>query len=165
VHDPEGRNRLIVGPAGVTRLRGSHRLTVRYAECAGMLAYPDGGRVLFAPDAVTVEIEPRLWRLPPGVLAAIDAAVPAHQVVHLPARDEDAIPKPPAGAVPAAAPAAAPSRLRPALDYALVIAFLAVFAGVVIAVEGSPFAVFIGCVFAAVAIRSIHRNAAQRGRA
>jgi zinc protease len=90
------RARLIVGPDGVTVVREPRCMTVRYADCAGMLAYPDGGRLLFAPDAVVVPIEPRAYGLPPSVVSGVDAAIPKEKVVRMPPRAEDEIPERPA---------------------------------------------------------------------
>jgi hypothetical protein len=98
--------RLVVGEAGVSIVDGQNALTVMYADCAGMLAYPDGGRVLFAPDAVVVSIEPSLWTLTPLVMGRIDAAVPADRIAHLPERPPEAIPSPPTTPAPAANPPA-----------------------------------------------------------
>lgn len=85
--DSQGtRPLLVAGADGVSVVGGRLASTVRYAECAGMLAYPDGGRLLFAPDGVAVAIEPRLWRLPPTVVSSVDAAIPREKVVQMPPR-------------------------------------------------------------------------------
>ncbi len=90
----EERWRLVVGSAGVSLINGPDTATVHFDECAGMLSYPDGGRVLFAPDAVAVAIEPRLWGMPPPVVALIDQKVAPDRVAHMPARGPEEIPTP-----------------------------------------------------------------------
>jgi hypothetical protein len=96
VNAPKAQRRLVVGTDGVSLTDGLAVATVRYADCAAMLAWPDGARVLFGPDAVMVAVEPTLWHVSATTLAGIDAAVPADRVVHQPARDPATVPKPPA---------------------------------------------------------------------
>ena len=92
---PKSRRRLIVSEDGLSITEGLAIATVRYADCVAMLAWPDGARMFYAPDAVTVRLEPQLWELPPDVFAHIDAAIPADRTVRLPARDPGSIPQPP----------------------------------------------------------------------
>jgi hypothetical protein len=87
--------------------------TVRYAECVGMVRWPDGGRVLFGPDSVQVSVEPTLWKLPADVPARIDRAVAADLVATLPERSDDEIPKPNA----ASARTPVPSKARSARSW------------------------------------------------
>lgn len=102
VNRPDERQRIVLADDGVSITSGPNAITVRYADCAGMLAFPDGARVLFAPDAVTVHIEPNLWSLPPNALAFIDRAVPPDRVARPPARDANDIPQPPPAPMPVA---------------------------------------------------------------
>lgn len=97
-----GRRHLKIAHDGISIVEGLSIATVRYAECVGMLAWPDGARLLYAPDAVVVRVEPQLWSMPPYIIGEIDAAIPRERVVYLPARDPQQIPRPPE---PAATPA------------------------------------------------------------
>ncbi|MDG4763995.1 insulinase family protein [Solwaraspora sp. WMMD406] len=86
--------RLIIGPDGVSLASDRHDevATVRYDQCVTMLAWPDGGRQLIGADAVSVSLEPTIYR---GATAQlVDAAVPAALRVDLPARDPQEIPQP-----------------------------------------------------------------------
>ncbi|WP_208301622.1 insulinase family protein [Streptomyces sp. KS 21] len=90
---------------GVSRVSPGQRVTVRFAECSLMQAYPDGARHLVGHDGFTVTVEPTLYhRITPAELAVIDAAVPPSVVVAMPPRHPSRIPQP-AGPGPAAAPA------------------------------------------------------------
>jgi hypothetical protein len=122
-----GADRLIVGVDGVSMRWGRRVATVRYAECVGMLAWPDGARALHGPDAIVVTIEPQLWHGGSVAVAAVNAAVPADRVAPMPARAPDTIPRPLA-TEPAPAPPPAPVRRVNWLRVALpVIALLAMF--------------------------------------
>jgi hypothetical protein len=105
--------RLVVGDEGLSIVESLSIATVRYADCVAMLAWPDGARLLFAPDAVTVRLEPALWAMPGAVLASIDAAV-RERTLQLPARDPGSIPQPPEPAALLAPPPVPAS--RPPLD-------------------------------------------------
>ncbi|MYQ47555.1 insulinase family protein, partial [Streptomyces sp. SID4985] len=101
-----GGSALVVGSDGVS-VKGPHgsgpecAATVRYAECAAMLAWPDGGRRLIGTDGMVVEVEPTLHGVDPATMAGIDAAVPRAAVVVLPPRQQ--VPRPESPATPAAA--------------------------------------------------------------
>lgn len=88
----EARCGLIVGGEGVTSMVGPVMATVRYDECAAMLAWPDGGRVLCGLDGLMVRVEPNVWNAGPQAVADIDRHVPAEAVVSLPARPDDHVP-------------------------------------------------------------------------
>ncbi|MEV6811229.1 insulinase family protein [Micromonospora sp. NPDC051296] len=90
--DDDGR--LLIGPEGVSYLGGGGQLTVTYAECAVMLAWPDGARQLIAPDAIVLHIEPTLFDVHPAAMNVIDAGVPADRRVAMPPRDPETIPQP-----------------------------------------------------------------------
>ena len=89
-----GDEQLIAGPEGVSVVNGSEQVTVRYAECAAALGWPDGRRTLIGHDGISVVIEPTLWAGAPAALPYIDAAVPPHLRVAMPARDPSAVPQP-----------------------------------------------------------------------
>ncbi|MGW4491571.1 insulinase family protein [Streptomyces sp. NPDC004376] len=88
-----GKATLVVGADGVT-VTGPHgsgpecAATVRYAECAAMLAWPDGGRRLIGTDGMVVEVEPSLYGVDAATMAGIDVAVPRAAVVPLPPRQQ-----------------------------------------------------------------------------
>jgi predicted Zn-dependent peptidase len=107
----ESGRRLVVGEEGLSIVESLHVATVRYADCVAMLAWPDGARLLFAPDAVTVRVEPQLWAVPAAVLAAVDAAM-RDRTLHLPARDPATVPQPPKPSAVSAAPSAPAARPR-----------------------------------------------------
>ncbi|MBT2402416.1 MULTISPECIES: pitrilysin family protein [unclassified Streptomyces] len=95
---------LHIADDGVSMVSPHQRVTVRYAECSLMQAYPDGARHLVGDDGFTVTVEPALYRIPPAELALVDAAVPPSAVVAMPPRAPSRIPRPAAPA-PAAPPA------------------------------------------------------------
>lgn len=115
VNRPDDPACLIIGAEGVSVRNGLQIATVRYADCRGMLAWPDGARRLFGADAVNVMIEPTLWSVPAAELARIDAAVPGAVTIAQPARAPEHIPKPPGPPAPAPPPrpAAEPAKGRP----------------------------------------------------
>ncbi|MDX6742727.1 hypothetical protein [Actinocorallia sp. A-T 12471] len=83
----QGRRFLTVGPSGVTESQGPSMATVLFAQCRGLLVWPDGARRLIGPDGVTVHVEPGLFRDAAELIALLDRAVPASVVVRMPARD------------------------------------------------------------------------------
>ncbi|MGX5681104.1 hypothetical protein [Schumannella luteola] len=87
---------ILVGAEGVSVVSPGNILTVRFAECALVVAYDDGGRVLVGTNATWITIEPTMLRFfGPADLASLDAAIPADALVRLPARPENDIPQPP----------------------------------------------------------------------
>lgn len=94
--------KLVVGDEGVSLVDASHAVTVRYAECAIALAWPDGARQLIGLDGISVQVEPTLFPIRSDLIARIDAHVPSANLVRMPARDPGSIPrpKPPAPAPP-----------------------------------------------------------------
>ncbi|MCM0675214.1 insulinase family protein [Micromonospora phytophila] len=92
--EKEGDGELRVGVDGVSWLGQGGPLTVKYAECAVLLAWPDGARQLIGADAISMRIEPTLYDLHPGAIRVIDSQVPADRQVVMPARDPDRIPQP-----------------------------------------------------------------------
>ncbi|GAB7041963.1 MULTISPECIES: M16 family metallopeptidase [Catenuloplanes] len=86
---------MVIGPEGVSLQGDGGVVTVRYAEVAAMLAWPDGARRLIGFDAISAHLEPALFTVTPAAMAAIDAAVPPELRVAMPARDPEDIPRPP----------------------------------------------------------------------
>jgi zinc protease len=92
---PIDTDRLIIGPAGISRVQSSsRRVTVRFPECEAMLAWPDGGRRLIGRDGFSLMIEPTLWAGGSFLAARLDEAIPADRIVPRPQRSFDRIPKP-----------------------------------------------------------------------
>jgi zinc protease len=95
--EKEGDGELRVGVDGVSYVGAGGPLTVRYAECAALLAWPDGARQLIGHDAISMRIEPTMFDLHPGAIRVIDSQVPATNQVVMPARAPDRIPQPGGG--------------------------------------------------------------------
>ncbi|MFE3327753.1 M16 family metallopeptidase [Streptomyces sp. NPDC059176] len=85
---------LVVAADGVSLKGPSARVTVRFAECAAMLVYPDGARRLTGNDGFSLMIEPTLYKLDQAALATVDAGVAPAAVVGMPPRDPSRIPRP-----------------------------------------------------------------------
>ncbi len=85
---------LVLGSDGVSVVAPDSLVTVRFAECAAVLAWPDGGRMLIGNDAIICRVEPTLYPVDAATMTWLDSAVPAHAVVRMPPRDPDAIPRP-----------------------------------------------------------------------
>ncbi|WP_141576444.1 insulinase family protein [Actinomadura sp. WMMA1423] len=83
---------LIVGREGATSLRGPIMATVRFDQCAAVLAWQDGARLLIGLDGVTVGVEPNLWHAGTAAVAEIDRYAPAEVVVRKAARPDDRVP-------------------------------------------------------------------------
>jgi zinc protease len=90
---PLDRSRLVLGEEGVSLVRGPAVRTVRYAQCAALLKWSDGGRELIGRDAVSIRIEPTLWRLKDQV-ARLDEMVGAGRSVTMPYRPSEKLPHP-----------------------------------------------------------------------
>lgn len=90
-----GETKLVIGAEAVSLAEPARVRTVRFAECAAMLCWPDGARRVVGADGTTVPIEPSLFHLTPGALNPLDAAVDAARRVPMPARAADEIPQPP----------------------------------------------------------------------
>jgi hypothetical protein len=85
---------LTLASDGVTLDLGEGRVaTTRFATCRAVLAWPDGRRVLITPEAVSVTIEPTLWRDGDAVVAAIDGST-ADRRIAMPARTTTPAPAP-----------------------------------------------------------------------
>ncbi len=86
---------LVVDSTGVSITTPAGAATVRFADLAVMLAWPDGGRLLIGNDGISCRVEPTLYAVEQAALSVIDAGAPADLVVRLPARVPDSIPQPP----------------------------------------------------------------------
>lgn len=87
-------NSVVLGEEGVSIVSATDQITVRWADCVAVAAYQDGGRHLIGWDAMTVRLEPTLFRIPAQVLAELDARIPASVLVRLPERPAGQIPRP-----------------------------------------------------------------------
>ncbi|MFF3016070.1 M16 family metallopeptidase [Streptomyces sp. NPDC057939] len=98
------RNAVIVGRDGISLVGPDTQITVRYADCVLLYAFPDGGRHLVGADGFTLTVEPTLYGITAAELAHLDAGVPPASVVRMPPRDPDRVPRPktpePAGPLP-----------------------------------------------------------------
>ena len=88
-----GKTVLIIGPDSAGLQSGEHQRTVRFADCAAVLAFPDGGRVLIGTDAIQVPIEPTLHHINAEALQSVDMALAA-VTVPMPVRDHIPQPRP-----------------------------------------------------------------------
>lgn len=85
--------RLVVGADGISLVRGQAIATVRAAECAAELWWPDGARQFIGRDGAAIHVEPTLWRLKHQA-RELDAIVPGDRQVTMPHRDTTAVPRP-----------------------------------------------------------------------
>ena len=90
---PLDQARLVIGADGVSLIQGKAVDTVRYAHCAALLTWPDGGHQLIGRDAVSVSIEPTLWRLKDRA-AHLEEKVGAERSVAMPYRPSERVPRP-----------------------------------------------------------------------
>ncbi|MCZ7418397.1 MULTISPECIES: insulinase family protein [unclassified Micromonospora] len=93
-HARDDDGRLLVGTEGVSHVGAGGTLTVRYADCAAMLAWPDGARQLIGHDAIVLHIEPTLFDTHPAAMSVIDSGVPIDRQITMPPRDPENIPQP-----------------------------------------------------------------------
>lgn len=90
---PLNREWLVIGDDGVSLAQGQTISTVRFADCAALLTWPDGARELIGRDAVTIRIEPTLWRAKDRT-AHLGDKVAADRRVDMPARAGQQVPRP-----------------------------------------------------------------------
>lgn len=90
---PLDRGRLIVGADGVSMVHAQVISTVRFAQCAALLKWPDGMRQLIGRDGTAIRIEPTLWRMKQDS-APLEAMVPAERRVEMPSRPAKDVPRP-----------------------------------------------------------------------
>jgi hypothetical protein len=76
---------LIVGAEGVTWLgQPPQALTVRFADCVGLVIDTDGARVLHGRDGFRVVVRASEWKNGEAAVAAVDQAVRPELVIRLP---------------------------------------------------------------------------------
>ncbi len=90
----EPGERLIIGPEGVSIASAAHCVTVRFADCVLVRAWPDGGRHLIGADSIVVWIEPTLYAGASAAVAQLDSWLPAAVRIDQPPRDPEQIPQP-----------------------------------------------------------------------
>jgi hypothetical protein len=92
---PVQPEKLVYSPDGVSLLLpdGSHS-TVRFSGLAAALCYEDGGVLLIGSDAVSIMVEPTLWRDGQNISSGIREQVPEHLRIDRGPRPADTIPKP-----------------------------------------------------------------------
>lgn len=90
---PLDRGRLVVGAEGLSMVRGQAISTVRFADCAALLKWPDGGCQLIGRDGAAIRVEPTLWRIKDDA-ARLDRLVPAERLVTMPSRPTKDVPSP-----------------------------------------------------------------------
>lgn len=89
------RGRLYVSDDGVGLFRHDrHALSARWASCAAMLRWADGGRALIARDGAVLTIEPTMWARGAHLVALLDERISADRQINLPAREPANIPRP-----------------------------------------------------------------------
>ena len=92
LEDP--RERLVIGPDGVSVVLENHCVTVRFAACSIVRAWPDGGRHLVGHDGIVVTLEPSMYAGAYGALPWLDAHIPPAVRVDQPPRDPAEVPQP-----------------------------------------------------------------------
>ncbi|MFI6762254.1 M16 family metallopeptidase [Micromonospora sp. NPDC050417] len=90
----EGDAELRFGADGISLLGPGGPLTVRYAETAVLLAWPDGARQAIGHDGIGIRIEPTMFHLHPDAIPILDRQVPADRRVDMQARTPEQIPAP-----------------------------------------------------------------------
>ncbi len=98
-------DRIVIGPDGVSLIRGDDVATVRFDACSIVRAWPDGARHFVGHDGIMVVFEPTLFAGAHGALQWLDARIPRHLRVGHPPRDPADIPQPETPFQPAAAAA------------------------------------------------------------
>ncbi|WP_433797242.1 M16 family metallopeptidase [Actinoplanes sp. CA-252034] len=94
---------LVVAEDGVTLVAGDDRLTVRFAACSLVRAWPDGARQFVGHDGIMLRVEPTLFRNGHEAVAFLDARIPSGLRV-------DQSPRPPQPPRPAPVPDPPPTR-------------------------------------------------------
>jgi len=85
---------LILGVDGIMAAADDCPVTIRFDQVSVMWAWPDGARKLVGHDGFVLSVEPTLNAVDPAAISRLDAAVPAHLVIRMPARDPNAVPRP-----------------------------------------------------------------------
>ena len=77
-----GPTHLILAPEGITLVILPTRLvTIRYDQCAAVLAWSDGSRTLIANDGARIHLRPADWRKGDTALQEIDGNIPKDRFV------------------------------------------------------------------------------------
>ncbi|MET0415281.1 MAG: insulinase family protein [Actinoplanes sp.] len=87
-------DKFVIGPEGVSLIRGDDIATVRFDACSIVRAWPDGARHFVGHDGIMVVLEPSLFAGAHGALSWLDARIPQALWVGHPARDPSDIPQP-----------------------------------------------------------------------
>ncbi len=87
-------DRLVIGPEGVSLIRGDDVATVRFDACSIVRAWPDGARHFVGHDGIMVVLEPTLFAGLHGALQWLDARIPPAAWLGHPPRDPADIPQP-----------------------------------------------------------------------
>jgi len=96
-HRPE--ERLVVGDGGVGIEGDGWHLHVDYRQCAGVLAWSDGARVLYGNDGFVIRLLPWQWQDGAKAVAEVDAGLDLDLVVDM-GEGDGPPPAPPAAARP-----------------------------------------------------------------
>ncbi|MDY7087091.1 MAG: insulinase family protein [Actinomycetota bacterium] len=86
--------RLIIGAEGISHVSEHGRATVLWADCAVVLAWPDGGCRFVGSDGIGVSFEPTLLTDGPAARQQLEPLIPAAVRVEQPARAPERIPQP-----------------------------------------------------------------------
>lgn len=92
---PATREPIVIStsPLGTSmRGQGDDYVAVPYASCRGVLAWPDGRRVLVSDEGLTLTVEPNLWIGGHGLVRLIDQQT-AGVRIPMPARAPEEIPR------------------------------------------------------------------------
>lgn len=92
VGNPVTKGTLTIGPTETQLQSATARTSAAYADVAGMIKYPDGGRQLIRHDGYQLTVEPTLWQQGTEAVAMVDQAVPRPLHIPLPERTPDQIP-------------------------------------------------------------------------
>jgi predicted Zn-dependent peptidase len=121
-----GGRQLVIGDEGVSVTAPHGRATVTFGQCAAMLAWPDGGRLLIGTDGIACRIEPTLYQVDADAIRSLDARIDPQRYVKMPPRPLDDIPQPPPPPPPAATIAKPPEPGKLELVTAVVVGLVAV---------------------------------------
>lgn len=89
---------LILSSEGLGVGDEAKQINVAFADVVGVLCFPDGARTMFGRDGFSLRVEPTMHDLPRPIESLVDANVPPETLIPMPAREPEAIPKPPTAA-------------------------------------------------------------------
>jgi hypothetical protein len=93
VGSPVTKATLTVGQTDAQLQTANSWTSAAYADLAGMIKYPDGGRQLIRHDGYQVTLEPTLWQQGREAVALVDSAVPRPLHIPVPEREPELIPR------------------------------------------------------------------------